>query len=117
MRLRSIALFYRERYIFVFNNIALAGIALAIYFIWRILTTSSDSLIPLHYNIFYGIDYLGWRGLLVLYLLAIGCMTVINFFVAYWLFTRDKYISYYLSAVSSFLSIFFLLYLLLLASY
>ncbi|MFA6322317.1 MAG: hypothetical protein WCX71_02455 [Candidatus Buchananbacteria bacterium] len=63
--------------------------------------------IPLHYNIYYGIDLYGnWYE--ILYLPAVGLLFLsINFILALYLYSREKILSYFLAAVS-FLGLFFL---------
>jgi len=93
---KSLLLFYREKYIFSFFNLSLilflAALTLTIIFI-----RPQQDLITLHYNFFYGIDYLGYWFMSYIYLLINLLVILLNFIFSYNVFTSDKYMSYYLA--------------------
>lgn len=75
---------------------------------WRV--KSTEELIPLSYNIYFGIDFLGdwWQiflgpifGLLVI---------LINYFLAYFIFLVNKFISHWLIVLTLIIQIFILVY-------
>jgi hypothetical protein len=94
-RAKNIYSYYRERYVFLFTNISLALIMVSSGIVFWKFRISSDA-IPLHYDIFFGIDRIGpWYAALTYPLIALF-LVVVNTLFGYLLFTRDKYLSYYL---------------------
>lgn len=73
--------------------------------IWLVLAFNMDStsqIIPLHYNIYFGIDLIGyWYKIFI-----IPAMGLLIFFfnstLSYIMYKRDKIVSYFLMAASSF---------------
>lgn len=76
--------------------------------IWGILFLQVNNLskeIPLHYNIYFGIDLFGpWYQLFVLPLLGVGFL-LLNFFLGAVYFSKEKIISYFLAGASSLIQI------------
>ncbi len=53
-----------------------------------------SGLIPLHYNIYFGVDYIGvWRQIFLLPLFGLGII-ILNFFLGGIFFFKEKFISY-----------------------
>lgn len=76
----------------------LANIFTWFWIIFRI--KPQEDLIFLHYNILFGVDYIGewWR---VFYIPTIGLLILfVNFVIGWVLFSKDKFISVILNAVS-----------------
>ena len=116
MNWRSVWLFYRDRYSFIFFNISLlllltSLVLLAVHF------QPSDQLVVLHYNIFYGIDYLSYWYIPYIYWLILALSAALNFYFSFRIFTSDKYMSYYLNAAVCLVALFFNLYLVFIRSY
>jgi len=58
--------------------------------------TKVDGLIPLHYNIYFGIDYMGeWYKIFTLPLIGLIVFAV-NLFISIFVYFKDKFISYIL---------------------
>lgn len=72
----------------------LLNLLLWFYLAWQI--RKLPSVIPLHYNIYYGIDFLGpWYYLI--FLVGFGlALIVFNFFIALTVLTNHKILSYFL---------------------
>ena len=71
----------------------LLNLLLWFYLAWQI--RKLPSVIPLHYNIYYGIDFLGpWYYLIFLAGLGLG-LIIINFFIALAVLTNHKILSYF----------------------
>ncbi len=80
-------------------------------------SSGTPDLLVIHVNIYNGIDWLGsWYLMAIIYGLVIITVAV-NFLWSYFIYTRDKYMSYYLNVASLFMSLCFTLYLYLIASY
>ena len=106
-------LFYRERYVFNFINGALFFTILStVLVVTQFLPT--EALVTLHYNYFYCIDFKGVWYRPHLYLVYLLAVLAINFILAFWIFSRDKYMSYYLTFAGLIVSIIFCLYMFLL---
>ncbi len=103
-------LFYKEKYIFLFCNLSAVSVVLAL--VWIVLQIPyTTKLVPLHVNIFFGIDRIGsWFGLFIYPFLSLVLLAA-NVTVAYRIFPKDKYLSYYLTIASAFCSVLNLLYL------
>ncbi len=85
----------------------LVNISIWIWLLWQISPTSEP--IFLHYNILFGVDYIGewWR---VLYLPLIGFIIwLINNILGWVLYGRDKFLAQLLSGASLFCQIFLLI--------
>ena len=114
---KQVILYYREKYIFLFSNLALGIILLAVIIIILKLAPHGDGLVPLHYDIFFGIDKIGlWYQALLFPSLAF-MLLLVNFVIGYYIFTRDKYLSYYLSLMALILSMVSLIYIVVIISY
>lgn len=113
---QSVGLYLKEKVILRYTAgtgaIALLA-ALWVLFILR----SSGSLNPIHYNIFFGIDRVGPWYFLLRYPVAVLGVLIINFALGYFIFARDKYLSYYLLLMALLCSVTTLLFLLFLTSY
>jgi|GEM_PF-3963864 len=116
MKLRSLWLFYRERWVSLFFNITIILIFAAAIII-AIRQPTYGASITLHYNRFYGIDQVGSWIWMWVYWLAIVAMTFINFSLSYRVYTRDKYMSYYLQVAACITAVGFLIYLLLIGPF
>jgi len=89
--------------------VSLASLANLLAWIWILFQIKpQDELIFLHYNILFGVDYVGewWR---VFYLPITGLFIfIVNFLIGWVLFHKDKFISVILQAVSLICQIFIL---------
>ena len=64
-----------------------------------------DEMIPLHYNVYFGIDYIGdWHKIFIIPLIGIIILFV-NFLLALLIYYKDKFISYILVFVALFIQI------------
>ena len=76
--------------------------------LWLILIGQAknfDELISLHYNIYFGIDLVGyWYQIFLLPILGLGFF-IINFMIASIIYNREKILSYFLAGTSSFVQI------------
>ncbi len=107
---KQIVLFYRETYVFLFCNTAIIAFVSALIWIIGVIRPRPDS-IALHYDVFFGIDRLGpWTDLLT-EAAEVAVLMLINAAIAYKIFARDKYLSYYLLCMASIAPIIFLVYL------
>ena len=100
--------FWRNKFIFVITvfNIVF-NVCLWLLFIWR-LKPQPDPIF-LHYNIYYGIDLIGewWKA--YFFLPGSGLLFfLINYILAFFLYPREKIISYFLIGVSLLAQIVFL---------
>jgi hypothetical protein len=96
---------YKPNLIMLFLAI-LANILTWFWIIFRI--RPQEDLIFLHYNILFGVDYIGewWR---VFYIPTIGLLILfINFVIGWVLFSKDKFISVILNAISVISGVFLL---------
>ncbi|MFH0873583.1 MAG: hypothetical protein V1846_01945 [Candidatus Komeilibacteria bacterium] len=74
-------------------------------------------IVVLHYNAYFGIDLVGsWAWLWVYVALAISA-GIVNFLFSFYVFTKDKYMSYYLNLASVFIAAVTLVYLIALGPY
>lgn len=113
---KKIVLFYREKYLFLFFNLA-AGCFLASMFWVLFIIGPRPGSMPLHYDIFFGIDRIGSWWQLLASGGAVGGLTLVNALIAYRIFARDKYLAYYMALMSAIASTLFLLYILTLTLY
>ena len=93
--------------LFIFILAFLANIASWVWVLWNI-RPQEDTLF-LHYNILFGVDYIGewWR---VLFLPITGLLIfIINFVLGWLLFHKDKFISIILNSISLLCQIFILI--------
>lgn len=78
-----------------------------VWLLWEI--RPQNELIFLHYNILFGVDLLGfwWK---VLYLPIVGLIIIlVNIFLGWSLFSKDKFFAYILNFISVFCQIFLLI--------
>jgi hypothetical protein len=107
---KQLLLFYREKYVFLFCNTALVALLISVGWIAGVIRPRPDT-IALHYDIFFGIDRLGpWSDLLSM-AAGLAFLILVNAGLAYKIFAKDKYLSYYLLLMGVFGSVFFLVYL------
>lgn len=113
MTIRSISLFFRERYIFLTTVTSLIFVAVSYAWI-AVAMKPAAGLIPLHYSILFGVDRLGTRFQLYGVPSASLAITAVNASVAYYIFHKDKYASYYVMLMAALFSsiTFFSLFLL-----
>ncbi len=75
-----------------------------VFFVMKIQPT--DAPIPLHYNIYFGVDYIDmWYKVYVLPLFGI-LVGLINCFFIYWFYLKEKLLSYFLAVNTVFVHIF-----------
>ncbi|OGY89231.1 MAG: hypothetical protein A3B30_00135 [Candidatus Komeilibacteria bacterium RIFCSPLOWO2_01_FULL_52_15] len=114
--LRPFRLFVTER---VTLFLALLS-ALFIFFSFFWVLTHADrsaAAIPIHYNVLVGIDLLAPWYAVLWYVLAALVVFTVNLFLAFRIFAKDKYLSYYLGLSSVFCSFFLALYVIMLSTY
>ncbi len=62
----------------------------------------TDEILPLHYNIYFGIDYMGgWYSLFIVPLFGL-IVLLFNFLLSLFIHFKDKFLSYSLSVVALF---------------
>ncbi len=97
MSLYPLKLFFKNLPILVMSLVSLAvNVFIWVWLLWQINPTGEP--IFLHYNILFGVDYIGewWR---VLFLPIFGFLILlINFLLGWVMFNRDKLLSYLLNA-------------------
>jgi hypothetical protein len=101
------ALIFKDR----FFQIVLGASLLINLAIWAFLYLkfsplgSSENILPLHYNIYFGIDFVGeWKKVFVIPLVGIFFITI-NFLIADIVYLRDKIIGYFLVGTGLFAQI------------
>jgi hypothetical protein len=66
---------------------------------------SSENILPLHYNIYFGIDFVGeWKKVFVIPLVGIFFITI-NFLISDIVYLRDKIIGYFLVGTGLFVQL------------
>src|SRR3989338_3622920 len=117
MYLRTIFLFYRkEKFIFLFYTLGIISSTLSV--LWGILNIDfGASLIPLQYDLIFGISRIGPPQQILYFSLAGMLILIVNFIIGYVLFTRDKYLGYYFGTASALIGIFSLLYMLFMTNF
>ncbi|MEW6407449.1 MAG: hypothetical protein AB1465_02035 [Patescibacteria group bacterium] len=106
-RLKSHSYFRNKPNLFLFFSAVLLNIAIWILLYLRI--KPSQYPIPLHFNIYFGIDVIdNWYNIFVIPLLGF-LFCLINFFLAGLIFESEKLFSYFLNAVSLFVQILLIL--------
>ncbi len=99
--------FLKDKIIIFWVILSLSLIALMLINLFKIPKTSDP--IPLHYNIYFGIDYLGaWKKIFIIPLLAF-LVFLINFTLALFLYFKNKFISYLFCGTSLYVQIIFLI--------
>lgn len=113
---QSIGLYLKEKNILRYTIGTVISILVAA--LWILLKLrSTGNLNPIHYNIFFGIDRVGPWYYLLRYPAAALVVLVLNFTLGYFIFPRDKYLSYYLMLMTFACSITMILFLLSLTGY
>jgi hypothetical protein len=116
MKIKTLWLFYRERFVSLFFNITvLLDLIAAVIIALRQPTYNASN--TLHYNRFYGIDQVGSWVWMWVYLAVVIAISILNFLFAYRTYTRDKYLSYYVLTAGAITSAGFLLYILLIGPF
>lgn len=96
------SLIFKDRFFQVVFGIAIIiNIINLIVIFWKFPPPNNpEKLLPLHYNIYFGIDFVGeWRTIFIIP--AVGFFfTVINFILADIIYVRDKVIGYFLAGES-----------------
>ncbi|MBI3290872.1 hypothetical protein HYZ76_01160 [Candidatus Falkowbacteria bacterium] len=95
---------------FVIINLIIAIFLNAVLWLWLGGQAKGFAkIIPLHYNIYFGIDLIGnWYQ--IFFLPALGlCLGIINSFFGWAMFSREKLISFFLVGSSSFMQLILLL--------
>lgn len=89
--------YLKNRSIFWLNFLSIAiNFIVWIFIIRRLL--SQEELIPLHYNVYFGVDFIGQKKWL-LNLPLIGLfILLVNFFLSWLIYKREKLVSYILAA-------------------
>lgn len=108
--IRTVKVFYRDRLVFWLLNFSI----LAIFATWGLLSwkqVNTSELAVLHYNIYYGIDILAhsrWLYLIPLFVLVIS---ILDFLIAIFLWTKNRLLSYFLLTTILIINIIVLVYL------
>ncbi|MBI5071313.1 hypothetical protein HZB93_00220 [Candidatus Falkowbacteria bacterium] len=93
-----------------FRILLITSLALNL-FLWAILYLkfsefrSIGEVLPLHYNIYFGVDFIGrWYEIFIMPLVGIFFI-IINLILADIIYLRDKVTSYFLAGVSAFIQV------------
>lgn len=83
---------------------------LFLYFHLPLLKNRADnSSVILHYNIYLGVDFLGeWYKIFIIPTLGLAIL-VINFVLSYFLYHKERFLSYFLTGISGLVQIILLL--------
>ncbi|MDD5043084.1 MAG: hypothetical protein PHD51_00225 [Patescibacteria group bacterium] len=95
----SFSFFIRDRIIWVATSL---GIVFNIFF-WAWLyfkMPRGGESVPLHYNIYFGIDRIGRWYEIFLFPLTAFFILLVNFFLAYFIYKKEKFLSHSLVIVS-----------------
>ncbi|MEA2088888.1 MAG: hypothetical protein U9O55_03560 [Patescibacteria group bacterium] len=86
--------FFKDKIIFA--NLIISIIINSIIWINLLRIKKVGEMIPLHYNVYFGIDYIGdWHKIFIVPLIGI-IILIINFLLALLIYYKDKFISYIL---------------------
>jgi len=109
----SFTFFLKQKwYLFIFVLNIIINLLIWIFLIWQIKPTNEP--IPLSYNIYFGIDYLGdWQNIFLGPLIGL-IIIFLNYFLAYLIFLKNKFLSYWLIFTSLIIQIFILTFYILL---
>jgi len=102
-------LLFKDRFFqIVFSLSLLMNLALWIFLYFKFYPLKdAGELLPLHYNIYFGIDFVGkWYKIFVMPLLGVFFI-VVNFILADIIYLRDKIVSYFLLGAGAFIQILF----------
>lgn len=113
---KKFVLYYRERYVFLYSTVSLVAIAVALI-IAVVKVVPLGGAVPLHYDIYFGIDRIGpWYHFFYVPLGGLF-LVLLNTVIGYTIFTRDKYASYYLCLMGSFVSLTVMTYTIIMSLY
>ncbi len=105
----SLRHFLKNKIIFINSIIAL--IINFYNFLFLYFRTPRDyEQISLHYNVFFGIDFLDSSIIILNIVLFSVFISVINFLLAYILYSRERLLSYFLVTISTIIAIFLLIH-------
>lgn len=109
----SFIFFLKQKwYLFIFVLNIIINLLIWVFLIWQIKPT--NELIPLSYNIYFGIDYLGdWQNIFLGPLIGL-IIIFLNYFLAYLIFLKNNFLSYWLICTSLIVQIFILTFYILL---
>jgi len=92
------------RFLFIFSLIANLFIWFFIYWKFYPLHTTAE-VFPLHYNIYFGVDFIGkWYEIFIMPLVGFFFI-IINFILADIIYLRDKITSYFLTGAGAFIQV------------
>ena len=99
MLINSVKIYFRNRYNLLILILALLGNLFC--WLWLGLKINAKlDIVFLHYNILFGVDYIdSWGKVFYLPLLGLA-LIVINTFLAWWLWSKDKLISIILHSIT-----------------
>lgn len=107
---RTLRVIYKDKLVLVLSLI-ISLLFLATWFLFLIRKIDYSNLSVLHTNIYVGIDVLGsWQWLFYLPGLTI-LVSVLNFILAFFLWTRQRMWTYYFLSATVFLNFFIFIYL------
>lgn len=101
----SIKLYFRNKANIIFLSLSLLANIFVWLWLWLEIEPQTEPIF-LHYNILFGVDYIdAWQK--VFYLPAMGLLILlVNAFLGWWLFNRDKFMAQLLNAGSFICQIF-----------
>ena len=104
-KLKKVSLpFLRNRVVVYFSVLNFLAVGFNFFYIYLSLQTK-EGLIPLHYNIYFGVDLIGKPDQILKLPFVAFFVFIINFILAKLIYTVEKYISYILVSVSLWVSI------------
>src|SRR3989344_6941481 len=78
---------------FVISGWLNIGLYLVIWFVVLVMAQPVSRPLVLHYNIYFGIDFLGpWPWLLVFPVIS-SVLVVVDFVLGFWLYVRERFLS------------------------
>jgi len=95
------SLFFRDRFVLI-NFVLSIFLNIVAWIVLYLKFMSVYGDIPLHYNIYFGIDYFGPAENIFVISFAGLIIVVVNFFLSHLLIRKSKLLSYFLAATSSF---------------
>lgn len=96
----SFSFFIKDKIIWIFGLLSLA-LNLFLWLLFYIKIPRAEEIIPLHYNIYFGIDRVGEWFEIFIYPFTAFVIFLINFFLSYLIYKKEKFLSHLLSIAST----------------